>query len=241
MSDRSSRPAKVQKISYGNDPSQFGELTHPAGEPRGVVVVIHGGFWKSAYDLSLGRPLAADLAERGWIAWNIEYRRVGNGGGWPMTGNDVSDAIDKLGSMSDVPTTKVTSLGHSAGGQLAVWAGARRDPKVPLTGAIAQAGVLDLVTAAAAHLGGDAVQAFMGDAPLAAADPLQQVPLNLPVWCIHGDQDNNVPLNQSTNYVAAAKAAGAKAELIKVSGDHFTLIDPKSAAWSKIIQILTAT
>lgn len=240
MSDRSSQPHKVQKISYGSDPAQFGELTRPTGTPRGVVVVIHGGFWKSAYDLSLGRPLAADLAQHGWIAWNIEYRRVGDGGGWPMTGDDISSAIDQLGSMSDVPTGNVISLGHSAGGQLAVWAGARRDPQVKLTGAIAQAGVLDLGAAAAEHLGSDAVQAFMGDAPLAAADPIRQVPLDLPVWCIHGNRDNNVPLNQSTNYVAAAKDAGAKAELIKVEGDHFTLIDPSSAAWSTTLQILSA-
>ena len=69
--------AGTTTIRYGDDPSQFAELTLPDGTPRGVVVVIHGGFWKAAYDLSLGRPLAADLVENGWAALNIEYRRVG--------------------------------------------------------------------------------------------------------------------------------------------------------------------
>ena len=129
--------------SYGDDPSQLAELTLPYGTPRGVVVVIHGGFWKAAYDLSLGRPLAADLVERGWAALNVEYRRVGNGGGVPQTLDDVRAAIATLGTTGlDLGT--VVTLGHSAGGHLATWAGhavARGDPRG------AQAGVLDLVAA----------------------------------------------------------------------------------------------
>jgi acetyl esterase/lipase len=61
---------------YGADPAQFGELWRPEGAAAGTVVVIHGGFWRARYDLSLGRPLAADLAARGYAAWNLEYRRA---------------------------------------------------------------------------------------------------------------------------------------------------------------------
>ena len=85
--------------SYGDDPSQYGELSLPDGTPRGVVVVIHGGFWKAAYGVELGRPLAADLVERGWAAWNLEYRRVGNGGGTPETFDDVAAGIDLLAEL----------------------------------------------------------------------------------------------------------------------------------------------
>ena len=88
--------AGTKTIRYGDDPSQLVELTLPDGTPRGVVVVIHGGFWKAAYDLSLGRPLAADLVEKGWAALNIEYRRVGIGGGVPSTLDDVRAAIATL-------------------------------------------------------------------------------------------------------------------------------------------------
>ena len=84
------------RLVYGDDPSQWGDLHVPAGTSRGVVVVIHGGFWKQEYDLSLGRPLAQSLQQQGWAAWNIEYRRVGNGGGAPETFDDVSAAIDRL-------------------------------------------------------------------------------------------------------------------------------------------------
>jgi hypothetical protein len=36
-------------VRYGDDPSQYAELSVPDGTPRGVVVVIHGGFWKAQY------------------------------------------------------------------------------------------------------------------------------------------------------------------------------------------------
>jgi len=56
-------PGRPQRLEYGPHPSQFGELTLPAGDGpvRGVVVVVHGGFWRQAYGLELGRPLAEDL------------------------------------------------------------------------------------------------------------------------------------------------------------------------------------
>ena len=111
-------------IAYAPGPHRFGELTLPAGPPRGVVVVVHGGFWRHAYDLSLGRPLAADLAAAGLAAWNIEYRRVGGGGGWPATFEDVAAAVDALAGpvqevAGELPLDRVVAVGHSAGGQLA--------------------------------------------------------------------------------------------------------------------------
>jgi acetyl esterase/lipase len=109
---------------YGSDPAQFGELSLPDGVPLGTVVVIHGGFWRARYDLSLGRPLAADLAARGYAAWNLEYRRALAGGGWPATFEDVAAGIDLLATLP-VDTSRVVAVGHSAGGHLAAWAAGR--------------------------------------------------------------------------------------------------------------------
>ncbi|GAB3776437.1 acetyl esterase/lipase [Nocardioides ginsengisegetis] len=236
--------------AYGEDPSQFGELYLPTGAAKGVVVVIHGGFWKSAYDLSLGRPLAGSLAADGWVAWNLEYRRVGpagsgGGGGAPATLDDIAAGIDKLAEL-DVDTSTVLALGHSAGGHLAAFAASRGRfdrwaARVPLTGVVSQAGVLDLRAAYDDGLGGGAVEAFLGHPPGpddAPADPMQQVPLDVPVVCIHGTGDDIVPLSQSEQYVAHATAAGASAELVAVDGDHFTLIDAGSAAWTRTLAIL---
>lgn len=60
------------------------------------MVVIHGGYWSSSYGAELGRPLAADLVSRGFAALNVEYRRVGDGGGWLQTGQDVAAGVDAL-------------------------------------------------------------------------------------------------------------------------------------------------
>ncbi len=229
-------------IRYGDDPSQFAELTLPDGTPRGVVVVIHGGFWKAAYDLSLGRPLAADLVRHGWAALNIEYRRVGpagagGGGGVPATLDDVRAAIGTLVGQG-LDLTRVVTLGHSAGGHLAAWAGGAVDA---VTHVIAQAGVLDLVAADRDGLGSGAVRAFLGHPAGpgdAAVDPRQQVPLDVPVWCVHASDDDMVPVSQSRDYVAAATAAGGRAELVEVGGDHFVVIDENAYAWRQTLEIL---
>lgn len=223
---------------YGDHPSQYGELSLPAGARRGVAVVIHGGFWKRQYGLELGRPLAEDLVSRGWVAWNLEYRRVGDGGGIPATPEDVAAGLALLREL-DLDLSTVVTVGHSAGGHLATWAASRGI----VTAVVSQAGVLDLRSAHADHLGGGAVAAVVGR-PLTGADdqwdPIRQVPLDVPVWCVHAADDDTVPISQSRDYVAAARSAGAEATLVEVPGGHYGVIDPASEAWRRTIRILDA-
>ena len=156
---------------------------------RGVAVVVHGGFWRQAYGLELGRPLAADLAAAGWAAWNIEYRRVGGGGGWPATFDDVAAGLDALAGPGQhaaggrLALDRVVAVGHSAGGQLAAWLAARpapagrrarvRHPQVRLRGVVSQAGVLDLVDASANGVGRGAVEDLLGGRPDAVPGALR--------------------------------------------------------------------
>jgi acetyl esterase/lipase len=241
-------------LAYGDDPAQFGVLHLPPGAgPVPVVVVVHGGYWRASYGLELGTPLAVDLTNRGVAAWNVEYRRVGAGGGWPATFADVAAAVDLLpddvrkAANGRLDLDRVVLLGHSAGGHLAVWAASRerlRDgsvaaaPRVRPVGTVAQAGVLDLVAAAQQGLGGGAVVDLLGGTPATVADryarasPAALVPAAGPVVCVHGDADTVVPLDQSQRYVTAATAARGEARLRVLPGvDHFAVIDPAHPAW----------
>jgi acetyl esterase/lipase len=251
------------KYQYGEDASQWGELFLPeppdGGEHHGVVVVIHGGYWRSQYGAELGEPIANDLAAHGMAAWNLEYRRAGNGGGWPNTFIDMLAGIDKLQDLADVHALNlgpVVALGHSAGGHLAAWAAGRgklallgmpdADRQVPrssdaaavhLTGVVSQSGLLDLSGAERLNLSNGAVCNLLGGPsskyPLRHkyADPMTALPLAVPVIAVHAADDDTVPLSQSEAYVNAGTAARMATRLVSVPGDHYDLIDPKAPAY----------
>jgi acetyl esterase/lipase len=244
---------------YGPGPDQFLELTLPAGEGRlPVAVVLHGGFWRAAYGVELARPLAADLAAAGLAAVAVEYRRVGAGGGWPATLDDVAAAIDALPGLHGadrLDLDAVTVVGHSAGGHLAAWSAGRHllpagtpgaGPRVRPAAVVLQAGVLDLERAAGQRMGDGAVTAFLGATPgeapdrYAAADPVRLLPTGADVLLVHGAADTTVVPEQSERYAQAATAAGDRVELRVVPGDHMVLIDPAGAPWRLVRDWVTA-
>ncbi|WNV73991.1 alpha/beta fold hydrolase [Geodermatophilus sp. DSM 44513] len=247
------------RTAYGPHPDQFVELTLPAGRgPAPVVVVLHGGFWRAARGVELARPLAADLAATGFAAVAVEYRRVGGGGGWPATLQDVAAALDRLPELpaaDRLDLADVAVVGHSAGGHLAAWAAGRArlpggapgaGPRVPVTAAVLQAGVLDLERAAAQRLGDGAVQDLLGGGPAevperyALADPVRLVPDGVDLLCVHGTGDTTVPAEQSTRYAAAAAARGVAVDVRLVPADHMVLIDPAGDAWALVRDWLRA-
>lgn len=252
--------AQRHRYYYGGDPSQWGELFLPAlpdgGKHRGVVVVIHGGYWRSQYGAELGEPLAADLAAHGMAAWNLEYRRAGNGGGWPGTFQDILAGIDKLQELAGehaLDLANMVALGHSAGGHLAVWAAGRDrlgalglereyhvgsgDDGVRLTGVVSQSGVLNLGEAERLNLSNGAVANLLGGPSSEFpgrhryADPMAALPLAVPVYAVHTTEDDDVPLVMSESYVEASRGGQVPAELVTVPGDHFALIDPEAPAY----------
>jgi len=245
---------------YGFDHRcQRADLHRPAGAgPHPVVVTIHGGSWMAGYGKIVMRALAGDLARRGFAVWNIEYRRIGRGqgGGWPATFLDVAAAIDHLATLSaPLDLERVTFLGHSAGGQLALWAAGRRAlpegapgaaPRVEPAAAISAAGVNDLAQAyrEAPH---GAVGALMGGGPderpagYAVADPLEHVPLAMPVLLVHGTDDAMVSVRRSRHYLEAARARGAAVELVEIpgaAGAHRRHVYPTGPGWTAITRWL---
>ncbi len=242
------------RIQYGQKPFQYGELYLAHGKPNKapVVILIHGGFWRSAYNLSLMRRLARDLAHHGITAWNIEYRRVGNNnGGWPATMLDVALATDYLRTLTTqypIDEERIVTVGHSAGGHLALWLAARHRIKVgelvaqnplKITGVISLAGCTDLEYVAQLGLGRDAAVELLGGEPqavperYATASPAALLPLGVPQVLIHGTRDNNVPFDVSQFYARKAQEAGDAVTLIELPGaDHFIVIDPTSESWA---------
>jgi acetyl esterase/lipase len=229
---------------YGDHRSHVAELFLPAGPgPHPVVVLIHGGCWRQRYDRHLMDALAADLAARGWAAWNIEYRRVGlgAGGGWHATGADVAVAIDHLAEL-DAPLelSRVAAVGHSAGGHLALWAAQRPEADVPLTAAVGQAAVSDLDAAAAQGVCGGMVERLLGGSPAevpdryGAASPARRLPLRVPALLVHGDRDDTVPVRMSRAFAAAAGC-----DLVVLAGDgHYEHLEPRSRAWTTVVEWL---
>jgi len=201
-----------------------------------VVVVIHGGYWQARYGKLIMRPVCSDLRRRGLAAWNIEYRRLGRGqgGGWPATFDDVSAAIDHLAKLDDprLDLGSTAALGHSAGGQLALWAAARPGARVPIRRVCAQAAVCDLAAA------GSTARELMGGGPdevperYAKADPMRLVPLGVPVLLVHGPADATVPVKRSRRFAEAARSAGDDVTLVEPNpGGHRAHVDPRSEGW----------
>ncbi len=250
------RPAPVadQRIAYGKDEFQYGELRLPkTAGPHPVAIVIHGGCWVSQYGLGYMGHVSAALAEVGVATWNIEYRRVGNvGGGWPGTAEDVAHATDylrEIASKYSLDLNRVVVVGHSAGGHLALLLAARKrlpkehplysaDP-LPITGVISLAGITDLRKTGTA-CDKEVIQLMNGEAKEKAASynlasPIDLLPLGVRQKIIQGGADNIIPMAMATEYIEAAKKKKDDAELIALKdADHFNLVDPKSAAWPSV-------
>ncbi len=228
---------------YGSGPEQMADLLLPAGAgPHRVAVLVHGGFWGAHFTRATMGALAVDLARRGWASWNVEYRRVGSGGGVPETGQDVRAAIDALAEIAaSLDPTRVVLIGHSAGGQLALSLAG-----LPGVGAVVSlAGVCDLGSAARERIGDGAALEFMDGTPeerpeaYAIADPIRLLPTGTRTLIVHGDADDRVPVQQSRDYARAAQAAGDPSELLELAGvEHFALVDPRTAAWATVAERL---
>jgi acetyl esterase/lipase len=239
--------------AYGQHPRQVGDWWVPdcSDQLLRTVVLVHGGFWRPRWDLSLEDEVAADLAGRGFLVWNVDYRPSDER--WPATLADAAAAHDHVRTSPRVDLARTATVGHSAGGHLALWLASRHRlppgapgarPRVPPPAlAVGQAPVADLREAARLGLGSGAVEALLGGAPaglpdrLAAADPLSLLPTGVPTVCVHGEADDVVPLSQSEAYVARA---GDAARLVRLPGGHFQHVDPASAEVAALRDALQA-
>lgn len=256
------QPPALPRLAYGDDPLQFGELSLPRGTgPFPVVMLIHGGCWLSDFDYRHVRPLAAAITQQGFAVWNVEYRRLGNdGGGWPDTFLDAARALDHLRVLaSDHPLDlhRIVVVGHSAGGQLALWLATRDalpaasplhvEHALAIAGVVGLAPITDLYRYRIGAPGScnAAVDPLLGGTPeqvperYAQVSPLQRLPLRVPIWLIHGDDDRIVVGADLQRFADAALAAGDRVALLRVAdAGHFENVVPGSSAWPALLTAL---
>ncbi|MFE9862582.1 alpha/beta hydrolase family protein [Streptomyces sp. NPDC005506] len=266
-----SHPAVAPDASaaYGDHPDQVIDFYAPrdgrAGAP--VVVVLHGGAWRGPYDRLHVTPFADFLARRGFAVANVEYRRGselpqqrGSGpvaGRWPETFDDVAAAMDALPGLLAVAlpqadARRIVVTGHSAGGQLALWAAARHvlpqgspwrlAAAPPLRGVVALAPIADFATAVELDVCSGAVGQLLGrEADFAArspyADPAALLPTGIATAVVQGRTDLTVPHAVAEAFVDAAAKAGETVGLTLLEEvGHFPLIDPAADACAVVAE-----
>lgn len=213
-------PVADVRVAYGPEPLQFGDLRVPPGEgPFPLAVVLHGGYWQATYNLIHTGHLGEAFRDAGIATWNLEYRCVGvPDGSWPAARKDLTLALAFLGELP-VERTATVLVGHSAGGQLALWAAKRAQLPV-----VALAPVSDVRDAVERRGLESAPGRFMTAEHFADGSPIELLPLGVPTIVIHGTDDDDVPYSMSERYVGAADG---EAELVTLAGaGHFELIDP---------------
>lgn len=242
------------RLFYGAEPSQFGDLYLPQlSGPYPVVILVHGGCWRAQVGLEHLGQLCKAFTGEGYAVWNVEYRRLGNGGGWPMTFVDMAGSADFLRQIAEtyaLDLSRVVAVGHSAGGHLALWlAGRHRLPvdsplyhamPLPLHGVVSLAGVSDLVEEARRQVGGQACQELIGGSPDAFPQRYQQtsprdlLPLGVPQWHIVGSADPIMPEDNVQQYVTfAAQCDNVRLDILPDVG-HFELGSPATSAWATV-------
>jgi pimeloyl-ACP methyl ester carboxylesterase len=151
--------------------------------------------------------------------------------------------------------SRVVVVGHSAGGHLAMWSGARHRLSVksalripnplPLRGVVNLAGTIDM-TENVAHMESKCrdtvVTTLLGGTPSAVPERYREVsatamlPLQVPQVLIWGEHEDFIPLPLAQRHVNMAIKAGDKARLIVVpAAGHFESASPASGAWPVVL------
>jgi acetyl esterase/lipase len=223
-------PAADARLAYGPEPLQFGDLRVPAGDgPFPLALVLHGGYWQATYNVIHTGRLCEALTAEGLVSWNLEYRSIGvPGGEWPGPREDLELALLYVNRLPFEHDGRTVLVGHSAGGQLALWAA--KHARLP---ALALAPVSDVRDAVERRGPESAPARFMAPEHYADGSPIELLPLGVRQILIHGTADDSVPYEMSERY---AEAAGGEAELVTLEGaGHFEPIDPQARQFAETL------
>ena len=197
------------------------------------------------HHLSLEDAVAADLAGRGHLVWNVDYRPSDEP--WRATLGDAAaaTATSSRHLRGGVDPARVSVVGHSAAATSRCGSPRarrrRRAGRVEALSAavVGQAPVASRVNRAVLRLGAGAAQALLGG-HRGGAERRRRRPARAAAdrgadHGVHAAGDDLVPISQSEEYVAAA---GADARLVCVPGANFEHLDPASEAGAAMREAL---
>lgn len=215
-----------ETLRYGPHPDNIADLRVGGGD---LVVLVHGGLWLHQFERDTVESLAVDLTKRGFDTLNVEYRRLGDGGGWPGSPHDVLTLLDHLANLGR-SRDRVVAVSHSAGAQLTAWAAERTASRID--NHVMLSPLLDLASAVA---NGDVGAEECGRL-LEAGAPATVVPTRVPSLCVHAANDQVVPMERSR---MLAEETGF--ELVVADMDHFALLDPTKPHWADVVKVIEGT
>jgi acetyl esterase/lipase len=207
-------PAGASTTALGPQPAPY-ELQAPAGRPRGVAIVLHGGGWVGVgtRQLVAVRPDAARWLERGWATANLDYRACR-----PSLG-DVLQMHDAIRARIG-PDAPIVAVGESAGAHLALMLAVLRPDSV--RGVVAQAPPTDPETLAKQTVRDPATGGQTNDPPrqlslawhgafqdaLAETSPVRRArEIRARVLLARSETDPLIPAGQLTDMADALRAA----------------------------------
>lgn len=215
---------EYETVSYGPHSENVGDMRRAGAN---LVVLVHGGFWRSEWTRDTMESIAVDLARRGLSTWNVEYRRLGTGGGWPASAHDVRTAVEftpRLGFENG----PLAVIGHSAGGYLAMSTVDRIHPQPKLIG-------LAPITDLAAHASSGLFGATEAGQLLDSGAPERLDPSTARSTLVHGAQDELVPPSHSERLSGTATT-----DVRLVQGGHFELLDPAKEHWPQVVEFVSS-
>ena len=249
--DANLAPSKPDAIlRYADHLRGFAELRLPQGDgPFPLAVIYHGGCWKAGIaSQAYIAPLATRWQQQGIATLNVDYREVGDGGGWPGSFADWAASaklIDAVAASYSIDRARVTLVGHSAGALPALWLARRGGadgplgPRAPLPAraAIVLDGPGDIGAERAAFdalCQFAAVDPFMGGAPERFSDrykaisPATIAPQLAEILFVQA----RLPAPSAAT-LAALAAGGAKVAVRENPGaSHFAIITPGHSAYA---------
>ena len=220
-------------VSYGESERQAFDMFLPEGAARGVVIFLHGGYWRMFHRTFFSHLAAGPLA-RGWAVAMPSYDLCPEVRICQIT-LQIAAAVQAIAARTNGP---ISVTGHSAGGHLAARMLDRGLIPAPVAARLSHV----LPISPLADLRPLRRTVMNADFHMLEAEAIAESPLlmhnrhDVPVTVWVGGDERPAFLDQA-RWLANAWGAG---HVIAPDRHHFDVIDPLGDPDSELVRLLTA-